>query len=148
MAKTKRDQDYPGGSNVAGDKHVHSEHSNVKAATQKNFARSVEQITEGDLFLVLTHSAQVRKFATDQYTQAGLQLHSGCNPLEIRKQQDGRLTAVIKAKDGSTVDLGDNDYVLMATGEWLDTSAVSLCQNCRARPLSNLRGRNRGLLSE
>ncbi|MEW5316598.1 MAG: hypothetical protein WDW38_007962 [Sanguina aurantia] len=71
---------------------------------------------------------EVRKFATDQYKQAGLNLHPGCNPVEVRKQPDGRLTAVIKQKDGSTIDFGDNDYVLMATGRAPNTQTLGLAE--------------------
>ncbi len=59
---------------------------------------------------------QVRTFMTEQFAQSGLQLHSECNPVEVKKQADGRLTCVIKRADGSTEEIKDSDAVMMATG--------------------------------
>lgn len=39
---------------------------------------------------------------------------------QVKKQPDGKLTVVLNAKDGSKVEIADNDQVLMATG-------VSMC---------------------
>eukprot|EP00983_Pelagomonas_calceolata_P026421 829589-Pelagomonas_calceolata.AAC.5 len=35
---------------------------------------------------------------------------------QVKKQPDGKLTVVMTAKDGSKVEIADNDHVLMATG--------------------------------
>ncbi|KAJ9508896.1 hypothetical protein QJQ45_028222 [Haematococcus lacustris] len=80
---------------------------------------------------------EVRKFVTEQYQQAGLQLHPGLSPTEsvlappslmwqVRKQADGRLTVVFSAKDGGSYEIADNDQVLMATGRVPNTHGLGL----------------------
>ncbi|KAJ9510900.1 hypothetical protein QJQ45_027689 [Haematococcus lacustris] len=69
---------------------------------------------------------EVRKFVTEQYQQAGLQLHPGLSPIEVRKQADGRLTVVFSAKDGGSYEITDNDQVLMATGRVPNTQGLGL----------------------
>lgn len=54
---------------------------------------------------------QVRKFVNDQYVEAGLNLHACWSPVEVKKQADGKLTLVVKHKDGTTKELPDNDQV-------------------------------------
>ncbi|KAI8467436.1 MAG: hypothetical protein J3K34DRAFT_454500 [Monoraphidium minutum] len=59
---------------------------------------------------------EVRQFAADQYTASGMHLHPRHVPKSIAKQPDGRLTVVFEDGDGNTVEIKDNDQVLMATG--------------------------------
>eukprot|EP00967_Tisochrysis_lutea_P155663 scaffold312009_cov18-Tisochrysis_lutea.AAC.1 len=84
----------------------------------------------------LKEEMTVRKFTTDQYAASGLQMHPYMTPAEthpaftcahkvlscvlaaalvVKKQPDGKLTVVMTAKDGSKVEIADNDHVLMAT---------------------------------
>lgn len=55
--------------------------------------------------------AQVRKFAFEQYGTAGLKMHPGYSPVEVKKQGDGRLTIVVADKDGNQLEIADNDHV-------------------------------------
>lgn len=59
---------------------------------------------------------ELRRFAYDQYAATGLAMHPGFSPVEVRKQPDGRLTAVLADKEGKTIEVADNDKVMMATG--------------------------------
>eukprot|EP00878_Enallax_costatus_P019416 GHUV01020486.1.p1 GENE.GHUV01020486.1~~GHUV01020486.1.p1 ORF type:complete len:362 (+),score=107.11 GHUV01020486.1:197-1282(+) len=59
---------------------------------------------------------EVRKFAFEQYGTAGLQMHPGCVPVEVKKQEDGRLTIVIADKDGNQIEIKDNDQVYDTAG--------------------------------
>lgn len=59
---------------------------------------------------------ECRKFMAEQFAQTGLNMHPKCNPVEVKKQPNGKLTVVIKKADGSTAEIADNDQVLMATG--------------------------------
>jgi glutathione reductase (NADPH) len=69
---------------------------------------------------------QVRNFLTDQFLQTGLQLHPGTSPTKVVKQPDGRLTVSLSSKDGSSVEIKDNDQVLMATGRVPKTQGLGL----------------------
>nr|QBY35585.1 glutathione reductase 1 [Dunaliella salina] len=69
---------------------------------------------------------EVRKFTTDQYAASGLQMHPYMTPAEVKKQPDGKLTVVMTAKDGSKVEIADNDHVLMATGRAPNTENLGL----------------------
>uniref|UniRef100_A0A7S0WML1 Glutathione-disulfide reductase n=1 Tax=Chlamydomonas leiostraca TaxID=1034604 RepID=A0A7S0WML1_9CHLO len=66
------------------------------------------------------------KFATEQYAQSGLNLHPGFKPQEIRKQPNGKLTVVFTDKEGKSVEVADNDQVLMATGRVPNTRGLGL----------------------
>ena len=68
----------------------------------------------------------MRKFASEQYAAAGLHLHPGMTPTEVRRQPDGRLTVVFKDAGGATVEVADNDQVLMATGRSPKTDGLGL----------------------
>eukprot|EP00798_Chlamydomonas_sp_ICE-L_P027078 gene27078-2310_t len=57
-----------------------------------------------------------RSFLAEQYNQAGMKLHPETTPVEVTKQADGKLTLVIKDKDGNNTPLTDIDVVVMATG--------------------------------
>ncbi|WIA30313.1 hypothetical protein OEZ86_000401 [Tetradesmus obliquus] len=59
---------------------------------------------------------EVRKFAFEQYAAAGLTMHAGHTPVEVRKQPNGLLTCVVADKDGNQTEITDNDHVMMATG--------------------------------
>jgi hypothetical protein len=54
---------------------------------------------------------QVRKFAFEQYAASGLNMHPGFSPVEVRKQENGKLTCVMADKDGNKVEITDNDQV-------------------------------------
>ncbi len=43
---------------------------------------------------------------------------------QVKKQLDGKLTVVMTAKDGSKVEIADNDQVLMATGMFIEAKKV------------------------
>lgn len=57
---------------------------------------------------------QVRKFAFEQYAAAGLTMHAGHTPVEVRKQPNGLLTCVVADKDGNQTEITDNDHVSAA----------------------------------
>lgn len=59
---------------------------------------------------------EVRKFAYEQYAAAGLTMHPGYSPVEVIKQENGKLTCVVADKEGNKVEIKDNDQVMMATG--------------------------------
>ncbi|KAF6238213.1 hypothetical protein COO60DRAFT_1653034, partial [Scenedesmus sp. NREL 46B-D3] len=59
---------------------------------------------------------EVRKFAFEQYDVAGLAMHAGHVPVEVRRQPNGLLTCVVADKDGNQTEITDNDQVMMATG--------------------------------
>jgi hypothetical protein len=59
----------------------------------------------------------VRKFAFEQYAVAGLTMHAGHLPVEVRKQPNGLLTIVVADKDGNTTEITDNDHV--SDRQWL-----------------------------
>jgi len=67
-----------------------------------------------------------RKFLAEQYETSGLHLHPECTPVEVKKQDDGKLTIVIKRKDDSTFEIADNDAVMMATGRAPNTEKLGL----------------------
>lgn len=69
---------------------------------------------------------EVRKFITQQFVTTGLQLHAESNPVEVKKQADGRLTVVVRSADGTLTELADNDAVLMATGRVPNTQGLGL----------------------
>eukprot|EP00879_Flechtneria_rotunda_P010804 GHRR01011290.1.p2 GENE.GHRR01011290.1~~GHRR01011290.1.p2 ORF type:complete len:486 (+),score=152.98 GHRR01011290.1:177-1634(+) len=54
---------------------------------------------------------EVRKFAFEQYQAAGLNMHPGYSPVEVKKQENGLLTCVVEDKQGSRLEITDNDYV-------------------------------------
>jgi len=54
---------------------------------------------------------QVRKFAYEQYAAAGLTMHPGYSPVEVIKQENGKLTCVVADKEGNKVEIKDNDQV-------------------------------------
>ncbi len=55
---------------------------------------------------------QVREFVEEQYKATGLQLHQEWSPVEVKQQEDGRLTLVIEHKeDGRREEIKDNDQV-------------------------------------
>jgi hypothetical protein len=68
----------------------------------------------------------VRRFLAEQFQQSGLELHPECNPVEVLKQPNGKLTCVIKCADGSTQQITDNDAVMMATGRVPKTRGLGL----------------------
>jgi hypothetical protein len=43
-------------------------------------------------------------------------MHPGYTPVEVVKQPDGRLTCIIANKDGSQVEIKDNDQVCCVGG--------------------------------
>ncbi|GFR45297.1 hypothetical protein Agub_g6654 [Astrephomene gubernaculifera] len=73
---------------------------------------------------------EVRKFAADQYTAAGLHLHPGVTPVKVVRQDDGRLTLTVQhgGPTGHTEELRDLDQVLMATGRVPNTSGLGLSE--------------------
>ncbi|GLI70632.1 hypothetical protein VaNZ11_015567 [Volvox africanus] len=71
---------------------------------------------------------EVRKFAAEQYTAAGLTLHSEVTPQSVSQQIDGRLSLVVAHKDGSSEVLADLDQVLMATGRVPNTHGLGLAE--------------------
>lgn len=64
--------------------------------------------------LCMVCSAQVRKFANEQYTATGLTMHANNTPVEVRKQENGKLTIVIQDKEGNKTEITDNDQVRWA----------------------------------
>jgi glutathione reductase (NADPH) len=60
-------------------------------------------------------SAQVRKFANEQYAATGLTMHANHTPVEVRKQEDGKLTIVVQDKEGNKTEITDNDQVQWAS---------------------------------
>lgn len=71
---------------------------------------------------------EVRKFAAEQYTAAGLNLHPGMSPVSVSKQANGKLSLVVEAKDGQRTTLTDLDQVMMATGRVPKTSGLGLSE--------------------
>jgi hypothetical protein len=70
-----------------------------------------------------THThVQVRKFAFEQYAAAGLTMHPGYSPVEVRKQDNGLLTCVVADKDGNKMEIADNDQVRVCL--WTSGSEV------------------------
>jgi hypothetical protein len=65
----------------------------------------------------------VRKFAFEQYAVAGLTMHAGHVPVEVRKQPNGLLTIVVADKDGNTTEITDNDHV---SAGWADCDSCSV----------------------
>lgn len=79
---------------------------------------------------------QVRQFANDQYVAAGLNLHAGCSPVEVRKQANGKLTLVLKHTDGTIQELTDNDQVGPAKPGLVCTPQGEVLRAlCRTSPL-------------
>lgn len=54
---------------------------------------------------------QVRKFAAEQFAATGLTMHANHTPVEVRKQENGKLTIVIQDKEGNKTEIKDNDQV-------------------------------------
>jgi len=71
---------------------------------------------------------ECRKFMSEQYAQTGLQLHKECNPVEVKRGADGKLTVVVRDKDGGLSEVSGNDTVLMATGRTPRTGNLGLEQ--------------------
>lgn len=69
---------------------------------------------------------ECRKFLCEQYAQSGLILQKELNPVEIKKQEDGRFTVVLKSANGTLSEVNDNDQVLMATGRAPNTKGLGL----------------------
>nr|UBZ25208.1 glutathione reductase [Chlamydomonas sp. UWO 241] len=69
---------------------------------------------------------ECRKFLGEQYAVAGLHLHPETNPVEVKKQPNGKLTIVIKHHDGRLEEIADNDAVMMATGRSPNVSNLGL----------------------
>lgn len=58
----------------------------------------------------------MRKFAFEQYAATGLTMHPGHVPVEVRKQDNGKLTCVVADKDGNKLEITDNDQVCVLGG--------------------------------
>jgi len=71
---------------------------------------------------------EVRRFAADQYAATGLNLHSECTPVEVKKDATtGKLTLVIKhGPSGEMREIGGLDQVMMATGRAPRTVGLGL----------------------
>lgn len=53
----------------------------------------------------------MRKFAYEQYAATGLTMHPLHTPVEVKKQDNGKLTIVIADKEGNKTEIKDNDQV-------------------------------------
>jgi glutathione reductase (NADPH) len=71
---------------------------------------------------------EVRRFAAEQYAATGLNLHSECTPVEVRKDSStGKLTLVVKhTPSGEKREISGLDQVMMATGRAPRTGGLGL----------------------
>lgn len=73
---------------------------------------------------------QVRKFANEQYAATGLTMHPLHTPVEVKKQDNGKLTIVIADKEGNKTEITDNDQVWHETETSCPTTACTVCCGC------------------
>lgn len=73
---------------------------------------------------------QVRKFANEQYAATGLTMHPLHTPVEVKKQDNGKLTIVIADKEGNKTEITDNDQVWHETDTSCPATACSVCCVC------------------